>query len=444
MAIDITNKEEKQIALTGAEIESALLQAHLSKDAIEKIEGLKASASEIDAACFLKNNNLVDIHKFFINSFYSTDVNVYVSSGDSTSAMGESRIQDNYTYILKQINMTYYDNSYSGQTAYDWLNNVDNNTLQKAINNSLGVDGANTIMEFSLGINDYNGINTEEDIYNLLYSCITSYQTAKPKATIFLSSTIRTSSTVRDTLLLRVYDRLGEDLRLFHFKRYTSTDKLWNNPLYYFDYLHPNRFGARAWMCDLFNTIIPMNLSRLIELEPFYSDIEADTSHYVPMKILRGYFSILSGTYGNYIFDRNALCIDKFAVNGGESLIVSHVGNRRDIFFYDVNGAYLSRISQPTFENYTYTFIVPANARFVSLNITLKFSDFIGTGCFPIVHKPTSDDNIYLSLEQTLWTVNNSFKLNNKRFGQIIDDYGNVGESGQTLSCDVNFKMKWA
>lgn len=48
MPIDITNKEEKQIALTGAEIEETLLQAHLSKDAIAKIEGLVASASEID------------------------------------------------------------------------------------------------------------------------------------------------------------------------------------------------------------------------------------------------------------------------------------------------------------------------------------------------------------------------------------------------------------
>ena len=48
MPIDITNKEEKQIALTGAEIEETLLQAHLSKDAIEKLEGLQASASEID------------------------------------------------------------------------------------------------------------------------------------------------------------------------------------------------------------------------------------------------------------------------------------------------------------------------------------------------------------------------------------------------------------
>ena len=48
MAIDITNKEEKQIALTGAEIEETLLQAHLSKDVIAKIDGLQASASEIN------------------------------------------------------------------------------------------------------------------------------------------------------------------------------------------------------------------------------------------------------------------------------------------------------------------------------------------------------------------------------------------------------------
>lgn len=56
MAIDITNKNEKQIALTGTQIEETLLQAHLSKDAIEKISGLKASASEIDGAVA---NNLI-------------------------------------------------------------------------------------------------------------------------------------------------------------------------------------------------------------------------------------------------------------------------------------------------------------------------------------------------------------------------------------------------
>ena len=48
MPIDITNKEEKQIALTGTQIEETLLQAHLSKDAIAKIDGLEASASEIN------------------------------------------------------------------------------------------------------------------------------------------------------------------------------------------------------------------------------------------------------------------------------------------------------------------------------------------------------------------------------------------------------------
>ena len=58
MAIDISNKEEKQIALTGTQIEETLLQAHLSKDAIEKIEGLEASASEIDGVVSKEKDTL--------------------------------------------------------------------------------------------------------------------------------------------------------------------------------------------------------------------------------------------------------------------------------------------------------------------------------------------------------------------------------------------------
>lgn len=48
MAIDITNKEEKQIALTGTQIEETLLQAHLSKDAIANIEGMSTTGEQID------------------------------------------------------------------------------------------------------------------------------------------------------------------------------------------------------------------------------------------------------------------------------------------------------------------------------------------------------------------------------------------------------------
>ena len=64
MPIDITNKEEKQITLTGTQIEETLLQSHLSKDAISKIQGLKVSASEIDNVAEFFNNIYVTPEMF--------------------------------------------------------------------------------------------------------------------------------------------------------------------------------------------------------------------------------------------------------------------------------------------------------------------------------------------------------------------------------------------
>ena len=46
MPIDITNKEEKQIALTGAEIESALLKVNDLESSASKIDGSVANGKE--------------------------------------------------------------------------------------------------------------------------------------------------------------------------------------------------------------------------------------------------------------------------------------------------------------------------------------------------------------------------------------------------------------
>jgi len=85
MAIDITNKEEKKIALTGAQIEETLLQAHLSKDAIEKIKGLEASASEIDRS--VSQNKMKLIKGKVIESFSSTAGFALLGTGGATATL---------------------------------------------------------------------------------------------------------------------------------------------------------------------------------------------------------------------------------------------------------------------------------------------------------------------------------------------------------------------
>lgn len=50
MPIDISNKEQLDIPLTGTQMNDAIVQAYNSKDAIANIEGMSAIASEIDSA----------------------------------------------------------------------------------------------------------------------------------------------------------------------------------------------------------------------------------------------------------------------------------------------------------------------------------------------------------------------------------------------------------
>ena len=120
MAIDITNKNEKKIALTGAEIEETLLQAHLSKDAIEKIEGLEASASEIDNmvtngatqadldAVVLDSGNITPEQSDIINGlgyFKQPSINLFDSS----------LVENNYVFGGTGIKTPYVGGSISGK-----------------------------------------------------------------------------------------------------------------------------------------------------------------------------------------------------------------------------------------------------------------------------------------------------------------------------------------
>jgi hypothetical protein len=412
------------------------------KNHIDNFSSIKSSVSEIDNLCFLGNTYLIDVQKFFIKSFNSDTPYSYLCTGDSTSSASYMYLQELYSSVLSCLNCTYYDNSYPGQTSIDWLNNIDNNTINLAIANSFGDDGENTIMEFSLGINDFDGVNTRDDIFNLLKTCILTYKASKPKALIFLSSTIRTSSTSRDSLLLDVYNQLEIELGLYHFKRYSATQKLWDNPLFYYDYLHPNRFGARAWFYDLFNNIVPLVLKKYITIEQFYDVNIRDTSFIKPCNFKRGYYQITT-SLGVYKSDVWALCVDKIPVVEGEQLLISHRGERKEYFYYDSLGNYISKSTLSGANNNTYSLTIPVGVSFVSFNISLKYKTYHPSKDIFTIHKPTDDKNIWLHSDYFLQTIKNSFAVSDKYNGFLLDGYGNIPALGQILKLDSNYRLKW-
>ena len=105
MPIDITNKEEKQIALTGAEIESALLKAN----------SITSSASEIDSAITKVINTRVD-------TSYPVDFTTLTSSGvaGSTYFNNVPLVKEG---VLKELRIKTYINTTLKLYAYSITNN---------------------------------------------------------------------------------------------------------------------------------------------------------------------------------------------------------------------------------------------------------------------------------------------------------------------------------
>lgn len=150
MAIDITNKEEKQIALTGAEIEETLLQAHLSKEAIGKIEGLEASASEIDGNCSIPQNTII-IDGDSIAGLTSTTWATILSGGTSSGA-----------FIWGNVML----NGYFKLVAEVGVGGERTDQLLSRLTDSLIIDGK--YIHFIIGKNDVEqGIDTSVTIANL-------------------------------------------------------------------------------------------------------------------------------------------------------------------------------------------------------------------------------------------------------------------------------------
>ena len=168
----------------------------------------------------------------------------YIVSGDSTRDSDVAGQEYIYNKMLSEVNIKYIHNARSGLRAYQWLrNSVPASSLQKAIDNSAD-DGENTIMEFSLGINDKNAFSRAGTKTNIM-SCITAYLAAKPKANLFLVVPVTHQTSFQEEWLI-LYKEIADELklplinqeRIMYDAFYDEYDR------FYYDNTHPNYFGA--------------------------------------------------------------------------------------------------------------------------------------------------------------------------------------------------------
>ena len=99
MPIDISDKEGLNVPLTGTQMNDAIVQAYNSKDAIENIEGMSASGSEIDKSTEKINSNIIQIDKLL--NLITKSKNLFdVSTITLGKYMSSSTALDNDIYSI--------------------------------------------------------------------------------------------------------------------------------------------------------------------------------------------------------------------------------------------------------------------------------------------------------------------------------------------------------
>lgn len=409
-----------------------------AKDAIYKIHSVNSSASEIDSVANTINPLLAPIYKLFRESANGINTIVkYIVTGDSTRH-GVSEMLNYYTRQLAKINVGLIPNAYTGQTAYDWLNNIDNNTINQAIS-AISGEGENTILEFSLGLNDY----TQTGDYNIVKSrvrdCIVALLTAKPKLNIILVSPTGRNNGSEALIHRDNYLAIANEFNLIFIDGTIPTITVLYPSAYYFDTTHPSKFGGRRIVNYIFDKILPTELLSVVTLEEYDNLSSPPNETFTFTKISGKFYGSDNIVPGNFTNGRILSIID---VAPNYKITVTHRGNRDDVLFFKQDGTYISKNQVPRI-NYSKTVTIPLDCYKIGINLSNQGAVYDALNDTPIVEYYDTINDTYLSIKD----INKDLKIRNiidkYRNGILVDDYGMVGTSGQSLKIDSNGKMKW-
>lgn len=419
------------------------------------LTGAKGDKGDIPDISFLDsfrnviNPLLAKIHQKVRRTFYGLDDSVFTRVGDSTRSSLPSEWQIHDGMIFPQINFTYFNNAYPSQTALGWMNNTAVNKISEAIANSKGADGENTILEFSMGLNDYTYYkalyNTTADrklhTKAAIKDAIQAFLTAKPKALVYLVSPNYAQNDERRVLLNEIYQEISVELNLFLVNGWDVTQSLdYTSTNWYLDETHLNQYGSLRQNFYILNKIIPADIIKHIEFSeyqlPYTNENLALSSSVKAGLYLDGGAFNSNATY-RYI----DISITPDAIK--RRMDITHSGNRNEIYFFDSNNVYLLKDgrSADTYADGSRLVYVPANAAKMIINISTTGAtyDALNEQVIAKFHK----NSVHYSYKEITAGFKCGFTHTTRRNGIEIDGYGNIGKVGESLKIDVNGRMKW-
>lgn len=414
---------------------------------LDKLAAIASSAILLDAVGNVVNPLLAPIHQTARRAANYVNNNTnFVRIGDSTKSMLGSEWQFHDELLFSQINIAYYNNASPSQTAYDWLNNIDQNTFAQFLANCRGIDGEDTIVEFSLGLNDFtaygNTPTVKPQVKQILLDSINAILTAKPKVKLYLASPHYAQNEYRRICLDEVYKEIAIEKNLYlvdGLKFPIGPTFNYNNTDLYYDGTHLNQFGSLSLNFRILNEILPLDVLKCIE----FSEYE------IPQ--LEGNLALgttlLTGIYTNLALNSNAnyrhIAIDVPINSKPFKMKFKHKGNRNQIHVLLQDNTLLQVTPNSLDANGYYPFFCPIGVKKIYVNITTDYSAYsLLTDTIEVLYNL----NIRPFIPYSELTAN--FKSNithtNLRRGIQIDNYGKTGTIGQMLKVDSNNMMKWS
>lgn len=413
----------------------------MKKTTWDDFDGLESSASEINAVSNVIDSRLAPIHTIVRKAANGTIDAIIIRTSDSTKSTKASEWKIYDPIFYSQLNLSYFNNAAPSQTAEGWKNNTAVNKLSEAISNSKGTDGENTILEFSMGLNDFttygNTVAAKDQTKESIKTAIQAYQMAKPKAIVYLVSPNNAGNEARHDTLRDIYSELSIELNLFLVDGLAVTSTLdYNLTDYYLDTTHMNQYGMLRQQMYILNKIVPIDIIKNIKFGEY--TLPPTSAELAQTPLLIGLWSVSTGAWSA---NTNYRALPKINVVPDFRLDVTHKGNRTDFVWYDINGNYLSKGFPSSLTNgYVY---VPYNAYFLGVNISTDGSNYDLLNDVPTLKYHFNPKHI-THKELVSGFISNIAYNSKDSNGITYDSYGKIGTVGQTLTIDANSKMKWA
>ena len=326
--------------------------------------------------CVLLNNVYGNhVHDLFIASAKQKNKKVtYIISGDSTRENSFNFMIAYYKSQFEKINVKVINNASSGLDAKDWKANVRKHAcLENAIANT-GGRGENTIMEYSLGINDQGRSTSRQEQKKRYKDGIQAYIKAKPKATVILSVPVAHSGNQsRNEELYDIYQELAQELNLMLIDTLAATKDVHGDRKYYADGTHPGQWGSRRIVNYIINQLLPASLYDKVTLEEAPRK-QAENDKELSSGFEKGYYSDSTSHWGEPVNSTIGWRLKEITVEPNFVLKIKTDASINQAFFMDTEGNYIYKRSLRKSCNKDYADIVipPAGTK---LRLTLSLED---------------------------------------------------------------------